>query len=164
MSHSSHIESILLAMTVMPTNLFIDGDPSKDKYILFLDGNYFLIASTVSEYSLWQMSVRVLGYSGTISHRNVFYSHCTSWFHIVFHGIWNKTDPSIGYKMKASVWNSPITMPYAVSLGHYVCQLSSYRSNLNVKYEFPLWTYYFSAVASVCLENGQCCFIDNWNS
>jgi len=41
-------------------NLFIGVHPSNVQLTIFLDGKYFLIASTVSENSLWQTMLRVL--------------------------------------------------------------------------------------------------------
>jgi len=46
-------------MTEVIANLFVDVHLSKPKLTLFLDGNCFVIPSTVSEYSLWQMLQRV---------------------------------------------------------------------------------------------------------
>jgi len=42
-------------MTDVMASFFIDVHPSKAKLTLFHDGNYFLIAYTVSAYSLWQI-------------------------------------------------------------------------------------------------------------
>ena len=47
-------------MTEFIDNLFVDVHPSKAKVALFLDGNCFLIASTVSVYFLQQILLRVL--------------------------------------------------------------------------------------------------------
>ena len=40
--------------------LFVDVHPSNAKLTLFCDGNYFLIASTVSAYSVQQMLLSVV--------------------------------------------------------------------------------------------------------
>jgi len=46
-------------MTEVMSTLFVVVHPSKAKLPLFHDGNCFLIACTVSAYSLWQMLLRV---------------------------------------------------------------------------------------------------------
>ena len=67
--------------------LFVDVHPSKAKLTLFLVGNSFLIASTVSKYSLGQMLLRVLAEGSTSSLHNALYDRLSSGFHIAFHGI-----------------------------------------------------------------------------
>jgi hypothetical protein len=52
-------------MTDVMANFFIDVHLSKAKLPLFGDGNFFLIASTVSAYSLWQMLLRVVADGNT---------------------------------------------------------------------------------------------------
>jgi len=73
-------------MTNVMANLFVDVHPSKAKLTLFLDGYYFLIAFTVSEYSLRQMLIRVLADSRTRSLRSALYDRRSSRFDIAFHG------------------------------------------------------------------------------
>jgi len=60
-------------MSDVIVNLFVDVHPSKAKLTLFLDGNCFLIASTVSEYSLRQRLLRVLADGSISSLRNAFH-------------------------------------------------------------------------------------------
>jgi len=74
-------------MTDIIANLFVDVHPSKAKQTLFLVGNCFLIASTVSEYSLRKMLLRVLDDGSTSSLRNALYNRRSSRFDIAFHGI-----------------------------------------------------------------------------
>ena len=74
-------------MTDITDNLFLDVHPSNDKLTLFLDGNSFLIASTVSVYSLWQVLLRVLADGNTNLLCNALYECRSSMFDIVFHGM-----------------------------------------------------------------------------
>jgi len=74
-------------MTDVIATLFIDGHLSKAKLTLFLDGNCFLIASTVSVYSIWKMLLRVLADASINSHSNGLHDHYSSRFDIGFHGI-----------------------------------------------------------------------------
>jgi len=84
-------------MTDAIANLFVDVHPSKAKLRLFPDGNCFLIASTVSVYSLRQILLRVLGDSegNTNLHHNALYDHRSSRFDIMFHGISAETQPNM---------------------------------------------------------------------
>ena len=68
-------------------NLFVDVHPSKAKLTLFGTGNCFLIASTVSAYSLRQMLLRVVADGSTSSLRNAVYDRRSSRFDIAFHEI-----------------------------------------------------------------------------
>jgi hypothetical protein len=74
-------------MTDVIANLFVDAHPSKAKLTLFLDGNCFLIASTVSVYSFWQILRRVLADSKTNWLRNALYDRRNWRFDIALHGI-----------------------------------------------------------------------------
>jgi len=74
-------------MTDVMHSLFVDVHPSKAKLTLFRDGNCFLIASTVSAYSLREMLQRVAADGSTRSSRNAVYNCRSSRFDIVFHGI-----------------------------------------------------------------------------
>jgi hypothetical protein len=76
-------------------NLFVDVHPSKAKLTLFCIGNCFLIASTVSVYSLRQMLLRVVADGSTRSSRNALYDRRSSKFDIAFHGICAETNPNI---------------------------------------------------------------------
>jgi hypothetical protein len=62
-------------MTDVIAIMFVDMHPSNAKLTLFLDGNCFLIAPIVSEYSLWQMLVRVLADGSISSPRNTLNDH-----------------------------------------------------------------------------------------
>jgi len=74
-------------MTDVTASLFGDVHLSKAKLSLLRDGNCFLIASMVSEYSLQQMLLGVVADSSTRSPRNALYDCHSSRFDIVFHGI-----------------------------------------------------------------------------
>ena len=74
-------------MTDIMANLFVDVHPSKAKLTLFRDGNFFLIASTVSAYSVRQMLLRVVADGSTKSSRDALYDCRSSTFDIAFHRI-----------------------------------------------------------------------------
>jgi len=82
-------------MTNIIANLFVDVHPSKAKLTLFLDGNCFLIAFTVSVYSLRQILLRVLADGYTKSLHNALYDRRSTRFDFVFHGIWAETKPNM---------------------------------------------------------------------
>jgi hypothetical protein len=83
-------------------SLFVDIHPSKAKLTLFLDGNCFLIASTVSVYSLQQILLRVLAHGNTNSLRNALYDRRCWRFDIEFHEIYAKTKPNMRYRFQVS--------------------------------------------------------------
>jgi len=64
-----------------------DVHPSKAKLSLSRDGNFFVIASMVSEYSFRQMLLRVVAEGSTRSSRNALYDHRSSGFDLAFHGM-----------------------------------------------------------------------------
>jgi hypothetical protein len=68
-------------------DLVVDVHPSKAKLTLFVDSNCFLIASTVSAYSLWQILLRVVADGNTNSLGNALYDRRSLWFDIAFHEI-----------------------------------------------------------------------------
>jgi hypothetical protein len=74
-------------MSDVIANLFVDVHLSKAKLTLILDGNCFLIASTVSVHSLRQILLRVLADGNTNSLRNALFDRHSSRFDITFHGI-----------------------------------------------------------------------------
>jgi len=82
-------------MTDVIANLFVDVHPSKAKLPLFLDGSCFLIASTVSVYSLRQIILRVLAQGNTSLLRNALYDRRSSRLDIAFHRIWGETKPNM---------------------------------------------------------------------
>jgi hypothetical protein len=84
-------------MTNVTANLLVDVLLSKAKPTLFLDGNSFLIASTVSVYSLWQILLRELADGNTNSLRNTLYVHRSVMFDIEFHRTWAETKPNMRY-------------------------------------------------------------------
>jgi len=70
---------------------FVDLLPSEAKLNIFLDGNCFLIASTVTEYFLQQILVRVLADGSIRLLCNAFYDRRSSMFDVVLDGIWAET-------------------------------------------------------------------------
>jgi hypothetical protein len=74
-------------MSDVIANLFIDVHLSKAKLTLFLDGNYILIASTVSEYTLRQIVLMVQADGYTKSLGNALYEQFNSRFDIAFQAI-----------------------------------------------------------------------------
>jgi len=76
-------------------SLFVDVHRSKPKLASFHHGNCFLIASTVSAYSLRQMSLQVIADGRTRSSRNALYDRRSSRFDIAFHGMYAETNPNM---------------------------------------------------------------------
>jgi len=76
-------------------NSFVDVHLSKAKLTLFLDGNCFLIATTVSVYSIRQILIRVLAYGNSKSLRNALYDYRSPSIDIAFHGIRAGTNPNM---------------------------------------------------------------------
>jgi len=74
-------------MTDDIAKFFLDVHLSKVKLTSFLDGNCFLIASTLSQYIIEQWLLRVLADRSTNSLHNAFYDHCSLRFEIAFHEI-----------------------------------------------------------------------------
>ena len=151
-------------MSDVIANLFVNVHPSNATLTLFLDSNCFLVASTVSMYSLWQILLRVLGDSNTNSLCNAFYDRCRVRFDILFHGVWAKTKPNIRYRFQVSLWIWAVWKSFAARLERFVCQFSKYTSNLNGKFDFPLRTYNWNTLTSLPLQYSQSCFIDHWTS
>ena len=89
-------------MTDVMGNLFVDVHPSKAKLTLFRNGKCFLIASTVSAYSLRQMLLRVVADGSTGSSRNDSYDRRSSRFDIAFHGICAERNPNKRYQFHVS--------------------------------------------------------------
>jgi len=79
-------------MTNSLASLFVHVHPSKAKLTLFPIGDCILITSTVSEYSLWQMLLRVVAEGRTRSSRNALYDRRSSRFDIALHGICTEMD------------------------------------------------------------------------
>ena len=82
-------------MSDVMANLFVDVHPSKAKLTLFHSGNCFLIAFTVSAYSLRQMLLRVIVDGSTRSSHNALYDRHSSRFDIGFNGICAETHPNM---------------------------------------------------------------------
>jgi len=89
-------------MTDVMASLFVDVDPSKAKLTLFRSGNSFLIASTVSAHSLWQMLLWVVADGRTKSPRNALYDSHSSRFDKAFHGISAETNPNMRSRFDVS--------------------------------------------------------------
>jgi hypothetical protein len=82
-------------MTDFMGSLFVDVQQSKGKLTLFRIGNCFLIASTVSAYSLRQMLLRVVVDGTTRLLRNALYERRSTRFDIALHGICAETNPNM---------------------------------------------------------------------
>jgi len=82
-------------MTDIIASVYVDVHPSIDKQTSLRDGNCFLIATTVSAYSLRQMLLRVIADGTTSSSRDALYDRRSSRFDIAFHGIWAETNPNM---------------------------------------------------------------------
>jgi hypothetical protein len=82
-------------MTDIIANLFVDVHPSKAKLTFFVDGNCFLIASTVIGYSLQQILLKVLTEGNVNSHSTALYDRLSSRFDLAFHGICAETRPNV---------------------------------------------------------------------
>ena len=73
-------------------SFFVDVNQSQAKLTVFRDSNCFIIASTVSAYSLLEMLVRVGAEGSTESLRNAVYDHRSSRLDIAFHAIRAETN------------------------------------------------------------------------
>jgi len=73
--------------TDIMANSLVDVHPSKAKLTLFRDGNWFLIASTVTACPLRQMLLRVAADGSRSSSRNALYGRRSSMFDVAFQGI-----------------------------------------------------------------------------
>jgi len=93
---------------------------------------------------------------------NAIYDLRSYWFDIAFHGTWTKTNANIRWQFQLSWWNSAVTKSVDDSLEHLIRQLIYYISDLYLKYEFPLRTYYCNSSTSLSLQYGQSCFINHW--
>jgi len=82
-------------MTDIRAMFFVDGHLSAAKLTNFLDGNCILIASTVSEYSIWPILARVMANGSTNSLHNMLYDCIISRIVIVFQGISAKTNSNM---------------------------------------------------------------------
>jgi len=74
-------------MTDVMASLCGDVHPSKAILMFSCDGNFFVIASTVSGYSLLQMLLRVVAEGSSRSSRNALYDRTSSRFDLAFHGM-----------------------------------------------------------------------------
>jgi len=110
-------------------NLFVDVHLSKAKLTLFRTSNCFLIASSVSAYSLRQMLLRVVADGSSRSSRNALYDRRSSTFDIAFHGICAETNPNMRLQFHVSWWNSEVSTSLAASLERFVCHFGQYGLN-----------------------------------
>jgi hypothetical protein len=114
--------------------LFDDVHPSKVKLTLFREGNCFLIASTISAYSLGQMLLKVVADRSTRPSCNALYDHHSTRFHTVFHGIWTAQNPNMMYWFHVSWWNSEVSKSFSANWVRFDCHFnqcgSSWMSNL----------------------------------
>jgi len=149
-------------MSYVITSLFIDVHPSNVKITVFRHRNCIITASTVNKYSLGQLLSRVVADGRRWSLHNGLYHHHSSAFDIVFCGILAETNPNMKSRFHVSWWDLEVSYFIAASMECYVCQLSYYGSNLNVQYEFPLWTYNSNSSTSLSPQHGPSCFIGHW--
>jgi len=82
-------------MTDIMAMFFVDGHLSEAKLTIFLDGNCILIASTVSEYSLWPILATVMANGSSSSLHNMLYDCIISRIVIAFQGICTKTNSNM---------------------------------------------------------------------
>jgi len=113
-------------MTDVMASLSVDVHPSKVKLTIFRNGNCFLIASTVSAYSLRQMILRVVADGRTASLRNVLYDRRSWRFDIAFQRIWAETYPNIWSRFHVSWWNSEVLKSLAASFERFVFHFYQY--------------------------------------
>ena len=114
-------------MTDVMTNLFVDVHPSEAKLTSFRPSNCFIIASTVSAYSLRQIILMVIADGSTRSSRTALHDHHSLCFIIAFHGISAETNRNKRYRLQMSWWNSEVSKSLAASLECFVCHFSQYR-------------------------------------
>jgi len=145
-------------------NLFVDVHPSIAIQTLFYDGKFFVIASAVSAYSLWQQFVRVLPDGKTNSLCHVLNKGRSSRFDVTFHALRAKTIPNIMLRFQVSWWNLAVWKSFDASVEDFVCQFSTDTSNLNIIFEFPLRTYNRNTSNCLPLVYGQSCFLDSGTS
>ena len=79
-------------MTDVMASLCFEVHPSKAKLTLFRNGNCFLIATTVSAYSLRQMLLKVVVDGMSRSLHNAIYDRHSLKFDISFHGMCPETN------------------------------------------------------------------------
>jgi len=147
-------------MTDVIANLFVDVHPSKAKPTLFVDGNCFLIASTVSVHSLRQILLRVRADGNTNSLHNTLNDRRSSRFDSAFYGICAETKPIMRYRFHVSWWISAVWKSFAASLERFVCQFSKYTWNRNGQFDFSLRTYNRNFSTSLPLLYCHSCVID----
>jgi len=111
-------------MTDIMANFFMNGHTFKAKLTLILDGNWFLIASTVSVYSLWWTLFSVLADGSTNLLHNPLSEHCSLRCDFALHGPWAETNRNMRRWLQVSWWNLVIWKSFAASLDHFVWPLS----------------------------------------
>jgi hypothetical protein len=122
-SCNAWFQLILWAMTHVVTNVLDDVNLSKAKPTFCLDGNWFINASNVSEYSLRQILHRVLADSITRLLCNVLHDCHICRYYIAFHGFWADINSNIRSRFQVSWWHSGVRMSFAASLGWVFHQL-----------------------------------------
>jgi len=106
--------------------LIVDVHPFKAKLTLISDGTCFLIPSTVSAYSLQQMSLRVAVDGSTRSSRNALYDCRSFRFNIAFPGILAEQNSNMRLRFHMSWVNSEVSMSFAAILERFVCHFIQY--------------------------------------
>jgi len=82
-------------MTDVMTSVFFDLHPSKANLASLRDGNCFLIAYTVSSYSLTQILLTVVEVGSTQSSSNALYDCPSSGFDKAFYAIGAEMNPNM---------------------------------------------------------------------
>jgi len=139
-------------LTDVMANLVVKVHPSQFQLTLFLDGYSFLIASTVSGYSLLQILLSMMRDSSTNLLRNGLYDHPSSSFVIMFHRISAETNLYMRERFLVSMWILAVWKSFAASLERLLCQFSWSWQDLNVKYKFPLQTDNCNSSSSLPLQ------------
>jgi len=82
-------------MMYIVAKLFLNVNPFNAKLTVCLNGSWFTIASTVGEYSLWQMLVRAVADGTTNLLGSALYDHHNCRLDSAFYGIWAEISPNM---------------------------------------------------------------------
>jgi hypothetical protein len=149
-------------MTDVIVNLFVGVHPCKGILTLFLDGNCFLIESTVSECSLQQRMLRMLADEITSSLHNALYDRHSSRYEISFQPMLDETNFNMRYQFQVWWWNWVVRKSFAASLQHSVYQPSQYKEDQTVEFEFLLQSYNSNSTTALSLKYCQWCFVNSY--
>jgi len=116
-------------MTEVMASMFVVVHLSKAILTVFRISNCFVIACTVSAYSLRQMLLRVVSDGRTRLSRHDIYDPLSSRFDIALRRICAETNPNMRWRFHVSWWNSEISKSLSASLEHFVCHFGQYGLN-----------------------------------